>query len=242
MLELSWYFVIYAFLGWCLEVAFHAVQTGRFINRGFLNGPVCPVYGFGVVIVVLCLTPLSHNLFLLFAGSVVLTSLLEFLTGFILEKAFHTRWWDYSGQPFNVKGYIWGFACVFVLRLVHPMIRELIGWVPHLASVILVCVLLGLFIADTVATVIAVRRLDKKLRLLSEVGRKLREGSDAIGENISEDTLKLLERREKLAAQTKAMERRLLKAFPDLKSKRYAEELEGIRERLLERIKNRKTK
>ena len=72
-----WIFFIYSFLGWCLEVCFFALNTGKFVNRGFLNGPVCPIYGFGVVIVVLCLTPLMENTLLLFLGSVLLTSLLE---------------------------------------------------------------------------------------------------------------------------------------------------------------------
>ena len=69
-----WIFFIYSFLGWCLEVCFFALNTGKFVNRGFLNGPVCPIYGFGVVIVVLCLTPLMENTLLLFLGSVLLTS------------------------------------------------------------------------------------------------------------------------------------------------------------------------
>ena len=68
--RLIWIFFIYAFLGWCTEVSYAALVTGKFVNRGFLNGPVCPVYGFGVVIVLSCLTPLADNLLLLFLGSV----------------------------------------------------------------------------------------------------------------------------------------------------------------------------
>ncbi len=247
MLEIGWYFVIYAFLGWCLEVVFHVVQTGKFVNRGFLNGPVCPIYGFGVVLVVLCLTPLNHSLLLLFIGSVILTSLLEFAAGFILEKAFHTKWWDYSDQPFHIKGYIclkfslsWGVASVFVMRLVHPMIEKLVGWVPHFISIPLLCLVLALFLADAVATVVAVRQMDKRLRLIHEIGRKLRSQSDAIGKNITADTRRLLQAKEKLDAQSKAMERRLLKAFPNLQSKRYEQELEALRERLYRRIGERK--
>ena len=94
-----WIFFIYAFLGWCTEVSYAALVTGKFVNRGFLNGPVCPVYGFGVVIVLAGLAPLEENLLLLFLGSVALTSSLEWLTGFVLEKLFHQQWWDYSDQP-----------------------------------------------------------------------------------------------------------------------------------------------
>ena len=81
MYQFLWIFFAYAFLGWCTEVCYAALVTGRFVNRGFLNGPVCPIYGFGVVIVLLFLEPLKHNLLLLFLGSVLLTSALEWLTG-----------------------------------------------------------------------------------------------------------------------------------------------------------------
>ena len=104
--EVLWIFIIYAFIGWCAEVSYAAVNRGIFVNRGFLNGPYCPIYGCGVVIVVTVLTPLKDNLFLLFVGSVVLTSVLEYITGFLLEKVFHNKWWDYSNMPFNINGRI----------------------------------------------------------------------------------------------------------------------------------------
>ena len=87
--ELLWLFFIYAFFGWCIEVVFCGLNEGHFINRGFLNGPVCPIYGVGGVIVVLCLTPIKDNIFLLFVGSALLTSILELITGFALDKIFH---------------------------------------------------------------------------------------------------------------------------------------------------------
>ena len=89
--QLFWVFFIYAFVGWSVEVVFHALSDGKFTNRGFLNGPVCPIYGFGVLIVALCLEPVKDNIFYLFLGSVVLTSALEFVTGFILEKVLDYR-------------------------------------------------------------------------------------------------------------------------------------------------------
>lgn len=89
--ELVWIFIIYAFIGWCTEVSYAALDQGIFVNRGFLNGPYCPIYGCGVVIVVAALTPLKDNLLILFAGSFLLTSILEYITGFILEKVFHNN-------------------------------------------------------------------------------------------------------------------------------------------------------
>lgn len=84
--ETLWLFLIYAFLGWCTEVAFAAVTRGKFVNRGMANGPICPIYGFGVLAVLFCLQPFRGNFFLLFLGSVVVTSLLELVTGWALEK------------------------------------------------------------------------------------------------------------------------------------------------------------
>ena len=122
-----WYFFLYAFLGWCAEVSYAALRTGRFVNRGFLNGPVCPIYGVGVVIVVGLLTPVKENTLLLFVCSVLLTSALEWVTGFVLERMFHQKWWDYSDLPLNLNGYIcplfsvlWGIACLLVMEINSP--------------------------------------------------------------------------------------------------------------------------
>ena len=90
--ELLCFFVIYSVLGWCLEVCFCTINTGQFVNRGFLNGPVCPIYGFGMVIVLVALTPLAHSLPVLFVGGALLTSVLELAAGWILKKVFHTSW------------------------------------------------------------------------------------------------------------------------------------------------------
>ncbi|MEG0156126.1 MAG: putative ABC transporter permease, partial [Anaerovoracaceae bacterium] len=132
-----WYFLIYGFLGWVVEVCFHALAQGKLVNRGFLNGAICPIYGFGVVLVVWILEPVASHGILLFAGATVLCSVLEWITGFILAKAFHQRWWDYTDEPLNIGGYIclrfslmWGLACVFVVKLIHPSIQWLLDLVP----------------------------------------------------------------------------------------------------------------
>ena len=137
--QVIFFFFIYAFLGWCTEVIYAAVNSGKFVNRGFLNGPYCPIYGFGVVAVVLCIYPIKDNLPVLFFGSVILTTLLEFITGFVLEKIFNEKWWDYSDEHFNIKGYIclkfslmWGLACIIVIRVIHPLIIKFVDFVPHM--------------------------------------------------------------------------------------------------------------
>lgn len=145
--EAIWIFIIYAFLGWCCEVIFAAVTEGRFINRGFLNGPVCPIYGFGMLMTVFFLWRLRRNIILFFLGAALLTTLLEFFTGYILERFFHTKWWDYSDKPFNIKGYvcpeftiIWGLGACMAVGAVHPFIYMSITKLPFIPGVIMLSV------------------------------------------------------------------------------------------------------
>ena len=196
-----WIFFIYAFLGWCTEVSYAALVTGKFVNRGFLNGPVCPVYGFGVVIVLAGLAPLEENLLLLFLGSVALTSSLEWLTGFVLEKLFHQRWWDYSDQPFNLSGYIclrfsiaWGFACLFVVKLLHPTVLLLIRLVPKTLGVILLALLGAVMAVDLAATVSTIVKLNRRLEQIDELAAKIKEASNEFGENLADRVLDAAER------------------------------------------------
>ena len=196
-----WVFFIYAFLGWCTEVSYAATKTGKFVNRGFLNGPWCPIYGFGVVIVLAFLEPLKNNLFVLFLGSVVLTSALEWLTGFLLEKLFAQRWWDYSNEPFNLSGYIclrfslaWGFACLFVVKLLHPTVLLLIRLIPHLVGLILLGILGVVMVIDLAATVSAIAKLNRRLALIDEMAGRIREASNDFGEDLAERVLDAAEK------------------------------------------------
>ena len=187
-----WFFFVYAFLGWCMEVSYAALHTGRFVNRGFLNGPVCPIYGFGVVLVLWALEPLAGNTLLLFLGSVVLTSLLEWLTGFVLEKLFHQRWWDYSDEPFNIGGYIclrfsiaWGLACLFVLKIIHPSVMWGIYAVPRTLGWVLLGGFSAAMAVDLAATVRTIARMNRQLSQLDELARRLREVSNDLGEHLA---------------------------------------------------------
>ena len=194
--NIMWYFFIYAFLGWCTEVSFFAVKTGKFVNRGFLNGPVCPVYGFGLVIIIVALTPLKEDLLLLFLGSVVITSSLEFLTGWALEKIFHTRWWDYTNNKFNLHGYIclgfsiiWGLAATAVMKIIQPIIETAIGFIPPAVGWVMLAIFSVLIVCDLIATVTAIHNMQKNLRALTAMAAEMHEISDKIGENISDKVL-----------------------------------------------------
>ena len=194
--QLLMLFLVYSFLGWCVEVSFVAVTTGRVVNRGFLNGPVCPIYGVGMLGALLLLEPVSGNLVLLFFLGMLLCTLVELIGGWILEKAFHTRWWDYTDKPFNLGGYVclgfsimWGFAVTFAVRLIHPLVFSLVCWLPHLLGWILIGVLYALFLTDFVLTLITVVGIRKQLGELERVGQALHTVGDTISDRLGNSAL-----------------------------------------------------
>ena len=281
--ELVLLFFVYGFLGWCTEVAFAAFKSGRFVNRGFLNGPICPIYGFGLIGVVLLLAPLKGNLWLLFIGACVITTLIELVTGFLLEKLFHAKWWDYSGMPLNIGGYvcllfslIWGVACMAIVLWVHPPIYGLVHRLPKLLTNILDGIFLAMLAVDLAATVATIRKLSRRLARITLLADEIHTLSDELGGNIAEKALaakqkieteqaKLeqgveryeerkelsrLQREQRLAELRAKVEaalsergfghRRLLEAFPNLKSHRNPESLRKLRD-AIERRKHRET-
>lgn len=235
MYKYLYYFFIYSFLGWCLEVCYAALNTGRFINRGFLNGPYCPIYGVGVVIIIVFVFPLRKNIFILFIASVILTSILELVTGFALEKIFHYRWWDYSDVPFNICGYIclkfsiiWGLACVLVVDIIHPVVESVISWLPLLAGKIILGVAGTFILIDFIVTVKTVLKLNAKLEKLEKIAGDIHKFSDRIGGKVSSDFMtaqdkieELKRKREELLKNIPWLEKRIMKSFPDMKSTKY---------------------
>lgn len=251
--ELVWIFVVYAFLGWCTEVSYAALDTGTFVNRGFLNGPYCPIYGCGVVIVVTILTPLKSNLLILFLGSVVLTTSLEYVTGFVLEKVFHNKWWDYSDKPFNIRGYVclkfsvyWGLACTFVMDVLHPMIYDAIVWIPRTAGLCIVSVLLLVFLVDCCITVSTILKFNRHLRVMDEMAAAIHRLSDEIGENIYENVSDVLEKSEEFQENHAELFERLnekkenLQKLPENAKTKWSEKTDAARERYAELLEEKK--
>jgi uncharacterized membrane protein len=223
--NLAFYFIIYAFVGWCLEVAFSFLETGGFVNRGFLNGPICPIYGFGGTIVIVCLTPLADNLLLLFLGSIVLTSILELITGIMLEKIFHRKWWDYSEKPFNINGYIclefsviWGIMCVILVKAIHPVILGSIRLLPLSQGYIILGIVYITILVDIIITITTILRLKNIMKDIFVVVNKLKEKLGRIGETISEEVLDLKDKYTKLIEDNSIKKSRIFKAFPDLQN------------------------
>lgn len=196
-------FFLYGFLGWCTEVGFAAVKQRRFVNRGFLNGPICPIYGVGVTLVILLLTPFSQNLFFFYLFSVIVVTLLEGATGWAMDKIFHNKWWDYSHMPLNLGGYvcllfsmIWGAACVVIVYFLHPLVYKGLSFLPRPLGIILIVILSAALLADIIVTASAIFRFNKSLAHLRKITDELHEISDQLGEDIFESVMRALEKQE----------------------------------------------
>ena len=198
--HLLWYFAVYSFLGWCLEVCFCSINTGKFVNRGFLNGPLCPIYGFGMVAVLLVLTPVADNLVVLFLGGMVLASLLELLGGLALKKLFPRLLVGLLRQPFKpgrvhlpqVQPGVGALHRRGDAR--HPPGRRGLRAHGHHAGGGYVggglIVILGVcFVCDLAVTVNTVTKLDRDLGAIDDVAKLLHAGSDAISETLGNTAL-----------------------------------------------------
>lgn len=254
-------FTVYSFLGWLVESIVCSVPEKKFVNRGFLNGPFCPIYGVGGVLVLQILTPFRDNVLLLFLASVVITTLVEYCTGFALEKLFHTKYWDYSERRFNLQGRIclgnslaFGVMCVVCIYSVHPRLLRLLGMIPENLLLIIAAVLMLYFISDTVLTVNAVWQLNGKLNELQLVLNEIKQRASlattetietirlAVANRVDEETKQrvgaLFEKLDKLEETSKLMQRRLLSAFPTMKSIQNNESLQHMKQAIAERAKS----
>lgn len=198
--NLLFYFMIYSFAGWCGEVVFATIRHGKFVNRGMLHGAYCPIYGFGLIIVIVCLTPIKDSWLLLFVGSAALTTVLEFVTGFVLDKIFGRRWWDYSNKKFNIGGYIcpqftvvWGLACLLIMKVVQPAIAFAVGLIWKPLGIIILCLFYVAIITDVILTFPEVKKLRKEIRLIDELEKQLTAVSDSIGSGLSDKTSQAVE-------------------------------------------------
>lgn len=236
------YFLIYAFLGWCTEVAYKAVTTGEFINRGFLNGPVCPIYGFGMLLIIWVLEPVKDNFVLLLLGGIILATVLEFVTGYALEKMFHAKWWDYSELPFNIKGYVclkfslaWGFGCVLIMEAVHPLVAVFVNIMPIFMIKLFCAAGLAVMGVDTAITVNTVMKINKQAETLEELGAAMRKISDQLGESIFENVTDMKEKGEAVRESIEEREELLEEKVKDVREK-----LEERREEAAARIEERR--
>ena len=200
-------FIIYAFIGWCLEVIYCYYRTGKIINRGFLIGPYCPIYGVGCVLIIILLKRYSSDVLALFIMSIVICSVLEYLTSYILEKLFKTRWWNYSNRKFNINGRIcletmipFGVGGVIIMKVVNPFIVGLLNKLNDNMLFIVGVVILILFLADNIISFSVVSKIKVSASKLK-----------------SDSTEEITEIVKKKLIEHSMFARRLIKSFPNIK-------------------------
>lgn len=187
MYEYAWYhwitfFFLYSFFGWIFESGFVSIQKRHFVNRGFLRLPMLPLYGTGAIVMLWVSLPVRNSVVLIFLSGVVGATALEFVTGYVMERLFKIKYWDYSNQKFNYKGYIclsssiaWGFLTIFLTEVVHRPVAELVCGMSPWVEIPIICVVGVAFIVDTVISVKEALNLGRMLETMTKMKAELDE-------------------------------------------------------------------
>ena len=232
-------FIIYAVIGWCMEVICKLIQYKRFIDRGFLIGPYCPIYGVGALLITFLLNKYTQDPVVLFVMAVVVCGILEYLTSYFMEKIYHARWWDYSNKKFNINGRIclsnliaFGILGMFIMYISNPF---LIGQLEKLTTTwlnIAFWTILAIFVTDNILSGIinnsiktTTKQLGEKMDNTEEITRKVRE----------------------ILQKKSALHRRLINAYPKIqavkikikeKTRKIKEQIEEQKEDIIQKKGN----
>lgn len=218
-------FFIYSILGWILEVIVCSLNSKKIVNRGFLFGPYCPVYGLGALAILLTLLRYEEDPIVVFVFGVLITSAIEYYTSYILEKIFHNKWWDYSYRIDSINGRIcvgnmiaFGFCACAVIYIFQPLLMNMFEIVSMGVLNVIAIILAILFTADVIYSVVIAYALRNRIIVAEELkAEKLRKLPGIIEKTLKEKLTNLNIRRI-----------RFFKSFPDLKNN-YEVELDEIK-------------
>lgn len=213
--DILWLFFIYSFAGWCMEVCYAAVSRRQFVNRGFVNSPLCPIYGFSASLFAVFLPELTDNPFFLFLGGLLLATLVEYATGMLMEKIFRKKLWDYSNIRYNLSGYVcirysllWGLLALVTMLFVNPVLCDILRRIPRPITLALQWTAGGLLALDFITTAMAVLGMEITARRLSQLSEGM------------QHTSRLLENR-----LTSGVQKRMQKSFPAIDRDHIAADL-----------------
>lgn len=258
--ELITYFILYSFLGWIMESIFRSICERKWINTGFLRGPFCPIYGIGAIIMFLFLEGFEDKPILLFLIAIVLLTAWEYLVGVLLEKIFHTKYWDYSNHKFNFQGRIclsnsicWGFLGVAFVRYIHPFMQQMVAKIDVTILQYVIAILFVVFLVDMITSIIHVKNMKITLERIESINKEIKEKLKEIRklrkekeeksmatENIQAMIEALKKKRNKTILRLYKNVYRLKKAFPAINTNEITEILSQKIEWRKKRIKNKK--
>jgi uncharacterized membrane protein len=263
--ELSWQiifllFISFSFIGWASEVTYVGIFSAhKFINRGFLHGPICPIYGVGGILILSLPQIILKSWILLFFSSMFLCTIVEYFASWILEKIFHMKWWDYSKYRFNIHGRVcllnsllFGVLSVLIVYFVEPFILKFwqgfsFYWQGFFASALLIILILDLIVTvkelvDFTATMKKIKTFSENLRAKFEkeewfLGETLQEKLNSVKEyaKLKKDQIHqtLLDRIEVIQNEKRPVVERFLNKFPSAKSRKFKDELNLLKQRFI---------
>lgn len=224
-------FLIYSFIGWIIEVIVIGVQEKKFINRGFMIGPYCPIYGYSSIIMILYLNHYKDNVLTVFLLAVVICTVIEYLISLLMEKLFNARWWDYSNRKFNINGrvcltnaFAFGLLGVFLVYVANPFLNSILTKVNPKILTIIGTILLIFFITDLLLS------LKISFKLKNTVNKLKKDSTEEFSTKIKE------------VIESKILNRRLLKAFPRFKTNLIKNKVNNLKKEIETKIEERKEK
>ena len=218
------YFILYSFLGWVMETCYCSIMEHRLVPRGFLYGPICPIYGGGVTLMILFFTPLKKNLVLFYVIAVVVMTSWEYFVGWVLEVTTHVKYWDYSQYRFNLKGRVclwvaltWGGLSYIVIFFIHPPIQKLVVDLPVWMEYMLCGAFLALLAVDAAFTirnlVLVAMHVETVTQLGQELQLQLALGKAELGDRLEDSAAALRERYSEQIAQLEKVSRRFRNTY-----------------------------
>lgn len=224
-------FFIYSFAGWFVELTREYIRSKKVVNRGFLVGPYCPIYGCGAILITFLLQKYSDDALVTFVLSTVICGILEYLTSYIMEKIFKARWWDYSDRKLNINGRIclenlvwFGLGGTIVVNYINPLLLDCFKFIPELLLHIILEIIMTGFLVDIIVS----------LRIifdLKEMKKELRDNTIEISAKVRKIILKKL-----------ILYRRLVNAFPKIKDNVKFSTWDDIKKKIEESTRNIKIK
>lgn len=251
------FFAVYCFIGWAFESIYVSLEHRKWVNRGFLNGPFLPIYGFGAVIMLFSALPVRDSIPLTFLFGMLGATLLEYATGYIMEKIFQIKLWDYSYEPLNLNGYIclgcslmWGGLSLLLVRVIHEPVEKLVLGFDDTVLMIVDIVYALYFILDLTASVrqaFDLKKIIEEQIMQNETVLRLQKRLDvliAVAEDDKERRQKRIEEsreelHERLAESREELQEKLAKARAELEQakKSYAERTQAYRKRAMHILK-----
>ena len=246
ILKIATYFIIYSFLGWVMESVFRSICERKLINTGFLRGPICPIYGIGAIIMILVLNNFKSNILVLFLIGITVLTAWEYIVGYLLEKIFKTKYWDYSDHKFNFQGRIcltnsiyWGVLGVVFVKYIHPFIQNLINQIDINILKYVTTICMVIFVVDTITTIVKFKNIKATLEKVEALNKEIKEKIKEIpiiakekefdklkyNENIQNIIEELKNKRNKIILKLYKNVYRLKKAFQAINTKEITEVL-----------------